>query len=136
MREKPRRSWHERRVRGPRAGIARCSRSRCSSQKRSVARWSGRGDSGGTHQDPIVHFLKENTGYWTGNINSFPPTSSDQDYAGATQTMVAASSYHPGGVNALFMDGSVHFIKSSVNYQAYYAIATPDNNETFSADAL
>ena len=35
----------------------------------------------------------------------YPPTSSDQDYAGATQTMVAASSYHPGGVNVLFMDG-------------------------------
>ena len=37
--------------------------------------------------------------YWTNVNNCYPPTSSDQDYAGATQTMVAASSYHPGGVN-------------------------------------
>ena len=63
MREKPRRRWHERGVRGSRAGIARCSRGRCSSQKRSVARWSRRGDSGGTHQAAIVHFFKENTVY-------------------------------------------------------------------------
>ena len=38
--------------------------------------------------------------------------------------MVAASSHHPGGVNVLFMDGSVRFIKNSVNFQAWYAIAT------------
>jgi len=30
----------------------------------------------------------------------------------------------------------VRFIKSSVNYLPWYAIATPDNNETFSSDAL
>jgi prepilin-type N-terminal cleavage/methylation domain-containing protein/prepilin-type processing-associated H-X9-DG protein len=54
----------------------------------------------------------------------------------ATITGVNASSNHPGGVNVLFMDGSVRFIKSSVNFQPWYAIATPDNNETFSADAL
>ena len=54
----------------------------------------------------------------------------------ATITGVNASSNHPGGVNVLFMDGSVRFIKSSVNYLPWYAIATPDNNETFSSDAL
>jgi prepilin-type N-terminal cleavage/methylation domain-containing protein/prepilin-type processing-associated H-X9-DG protein len=54
----------------------------------------------------------------------------------ATITAQNASSNHPGGVNVLFMDGSVRFIKSSVNYVTWYAIATPDNNETFSADSL
>ncbi len=72
--------------------------------------------------------------YWT-NVNSFPAVSSDQDYAGATQTMVAASSYHPGGVNVLFMDGSVHFLKNSVNFMAWYAIATPGRGEVVSSDA-
>ncbi len=52
----------------------------------------------------------------------------------ATITLVNATSNHPGGVNVLFMDGSVHFIKSSVNYIAWYALATPDNGETLSAD--
>jgi prepilin-type N-terminal cleavage/methylation domain-containing protein/prepilin-type processing-associated H-X9-DG protein len=73
--------------------------------------------------------------YWTSVPNSFPVVSSDQDYAGATQTMVAASSYHPGGVNALFMDGSVHFIKNAVNFVAWYALATPAGGEVVSSDS-
>ncbi|MGP0062422.1 MAG: DUF1559 domain-containing protein, partial [Isosphaeraceae bacterium] len=73
--------------------------------------------------------------YWTNVSNTFPPTSSDQDYAGANQTMVAASSWHPGGVNVLFMDGSVHFIKNSVNFMAWYAIATPARGEVVSSDS-
>jgi len=54
----------------------------------------------------------------------------------ATITANNASSNHPGGVNVLFMDGSVRFIKSSVNYVPWYAIATPDGGETISSDAL
>jgi prepilin-type N-terminal cleavage/methylation domain-containing protein/prepilin-type processing-associated H-X9-DG protein len=45
--------------------------------------------------------------------------------ARGTITMVAASSNHPGGVNVLLMDGSVQFVKNSVNYLAWYALATP-----------
>ncbi|WP_435010349.1 DUF1559 domain-containing protein [Tundrisphaera lichenicola] len=73
--------------------------------------------------------------YWTG-VNSYPGTSSNQDFAGATQTMVAASSYHPGGVNVLMMDGSVRFIKNTVNFRAWYAIATVAGGEVISADAF
>jgi prepilin-type N-terminal cleavage/methylation domain-containing protein/prepilin-type processing-associated H-X9-DG protein len=51
-------------------------------------------------------------------------------------TMVGASSLHPGGVNVLFMDGSVKFIKNSINYIPWYAIATPNGGETVSSDAL
>ena len=54
----------------------------------------------------------------------------------ATITMQNASSMHPGGVNVGFMDGSVRFIKSSVNWQPWYAIATPDGNEAIAADQL
>ena len=46
-----------------------------------------------------------------------------------TITMMAASSLHPGGVNVAFVDGSVKFIKSSINYVPWYAIATPNGNE-------
>jgi prepilin-type processing-associated H-X9-DG protein len=48
--------------------------------------------------------------------------------------MVAASSYHPGGVNVLFMDGSVHFIKNSVAYPAWYGLATPAGGEVIRSD--
>jgi prepilin-type processing-associated H-X9-DG protein len=51
-------------------------------------------------------------------------------------TLVSASSNHPGGVNTLFMDGSVRFVKSSVSYQSWYGIATPNGGEVVSADAL
>ena len=35
-----------------------------------------------------------------------------------------------------FLDGSVRFIRNGVNFQAYYAIATPDFNDAFAADQL
>jgi prepilin-type N-terminal cleavage/methylation domain-containing protein/prepilin-type processing-associated H-X9-DG protein len=54
----------------------------------------------------------------------------------AKSTLVNASSNHPGGVNVLFMDGSVRFIKSSVGIQPWYAIATPDGGEVVSSDSL
>jgi prepilin-type N-terminal cleavage/methylation domain-containing protein/prepilin-type processing-associated H-X9-DG protein len=61
-------------------------------------------------------------------------TDQQQDNQGKS-TLVNASSNHPGGVNVLFMDGSVRFVKSTVGYQAWYAIATPDNGEVVSSDA-
>jgi prepilin-type processing-associated H-X9-DG protein len=58
----------------------------------------------------------------------------NQDGRG-TITMIAASSDHPGGVNVLFMDGSVRFVKSAVNYVTWYAIATPKYGEVFSSES-
>jgi prepilin-type processing-associated H-X9-DG protein/prepilin-type N-terminal cleavage/methylation domain-containing protein len=52
-----------------------------------------------------------------------------------TITMASASSNHPGGVNVLFMDGSVRFVKNSVNYRAWYAIATVSAGEAISSTA-
>jgi prepilin-type N-terminal cleavage/methylation domain-containing protein/prepilin-type processing-associated H-X9-DG protein len=51
-----------------------------------------------------------------------------------TITGVGASSNHPGGVNMGFMDGSVKFVKSSVSYPAYYAIATQSGGEVVGSD--
>jgi prepilin-type processing-associated H-X9-DG protein len=58
----------------------------------------------------------------------------NQDGRG-TITMVGASSNHSGGVNVLFMDGSVHFIKSSIYYRTWYAIATASGSEGLSSDS-
>jgi prepilin-type processing-associated H-X9-DG protein len=49
-----------------------------------------------------------------------------------TITMASASSNHPGGVNVLFMDGSVRFVKNAVYYWVWYAIATPSYGEAIS----
>jgi prepilin-type N-terminal cleavage/methylation domain-containing protein/prepilin-type processing-associated H-X9-DG protein len=59
----------------------------------------------------------------------------NQDGRG-TITMIGASSNHPGGVNVLFMDGSVRFIKNTVNHVTWYAIATPNYGEPISANAF
>jgi prepilin-type N-terminal cleavage/methylation domain-containing protein/prepilin-type processing-associated H-X9-DG protein len=58
----------------------------------------------------------------------------NQDGRG-TITMIGASSNHAGGVNVLFMDGSVRFVKTAVNYLAWYAIATPGGGEVVSSDS-
>ena len=57
--------------------------------------------------------------------------SKDQPLYGA----ITARSYHPGGVNALFADGSVHFIKSSVDGNTWCALGTIAGGEIISSDA-
>jgi prepilin-type N-terminal cleavage/methylation domain-containing protein/prepilin-type processing-associated H-X9-DG protein len=41
----------------------------------------------------------------------------------------AVYSFHPGGVNALFVDGSVHFLSSSITPATFAALVTRANNE-------
>ena len=48
----------------------------------------------------------------------------------------AARSNHPGGVNVLFCDGHVLFIKDSVNIATWRAVATRNAGEVISADAF
>ena len=49
--------------------------------------------------------------------------------------IVSARSQHPGGVNAMLGDGSVKFIKDSVNLQTWRALGTRNGGEVISADA-
>jgi prepilin-type N-terminal cleavage/methylation domain-containing protein/prepilin-type processing-associated H-X9-DG protein len=49
---------------------------------------------------------------------------------------VGASSFHPGGVNVGFLDGSVRFMKDSVNPQTWWAIATRAGGEVIDAGSL
>ena len=51
------------------------------------------------------------------------------------RTMVGASSNHPGGVNVALLDGSVKFIKDSVNLGTWAGLATKSGGEILSADA-
>jgi prepilin-type processing-associated H-X9-DG protein len=48
---------------------------------------------------------------------------------------LSASSRHPGGVNVLFCDGSVRFIKSTVSPPTWWALASISGGEIVSADA-
>lgn len=59
----------------------------------------------------------------------------DDNNGGPTYAALTASSYHPGGANVLFGDGSVRFVKDSVNWQTYRALGTVSGGEVISADA-
>ena len=45
------------------------------------------------------------------------------------------SSWHPGGVNLLLGDGSVRFVKDSVDVATWRALGTIRGGEVISADA-
>ncbi len=46
-----------------------------------------------------------------------------------------AQSAHPGGCNIMFGDGSVRFVKDSINPQTYMALGTRANGEVISSDS-
>jgi prepilin-type N-terminal cleavage/methylation domain-containing protein/prepilin-type processing-associated H-X9-DG protein len=53
--------------------------------------------------------------------------------ASKTWTLIGLSSYHPGGVNVGFLDGSVKFIKESVSQTTWWALATRAGGEVVDA---
>ena len=91
-------------------------------QDSSGARW----DVGYAPDTRYVHVMPPNNPVQCGGNN---------DDAGR-QAAYGASSRHPGGVNTLFADGSVKFIKSTIAAQTYWGIGTRANGEVISADAL
>ena len=54
---------------------------------------------------------------------------------GGLVTYSEADSFHPGGVNTLMADGSVRFIKDSINMVTWMALGTKGNGEVISADS-
>jgi prepilin-type N-terminal cleavage/methylation domain-containing protein/prepilin-type processing-associated H-X9-DG protein len=67
------------------------------------------------------------------------PWNSCQDTCGGCQLNYTqfsnAQSNHPGGCNVMFGDGSVKFIKNSINPQTWMALGTRANGEVISADS-
>jgi prepilin-type processing-associated H-X9-DG protein len=49
---------------------------------------------------------------------------------------IAARSKHPGGVNSLFCDGHVQFVKDSVQVNLWQAVGTRGGGEVVSQDAF
>jgi prepilin-type N-terminal cleavage/methylation domain-containing protein/prepilin-type processing-associated H-X9-DG protein len=59
----------------------------------------------------------------------------DESNGGPVYAAITADSYHPGGVNILAADGSVRFIKDSVNGNSWRALGTIAGGEVVSADS-
>jgi prepilin-type N-terminal cleavage/methylation domain-containing protein/prepilin-type processing-associated H-X9-DG protein len=106
--------------------------SRCGTPVPGHTKWC----HGDTFNDGFTTALTPNTRSPSGT----PPSDSDlvsvdEDDGGPTYSSVTSRSYHPGGVNSLFGDGSVRFIKDSVNWQTWRALGTVAGGEVLSADA-
>ncbi|CAN5836206.1 DUF1559 domain-containing protein [soil metagenome] len=83
-------------------------------------------------------------GWWDGDYRNtiynhyLPPNADQPDCLGPFNPhnpgWKTARSYHSGGVNMLFCDGSVRFVKDTVNLQTWRALATRNGGEVISAD--
>jgi prepilin-type N-terminal cleavage/methylation domain-containing protein/prepilin-type processing-associated H-X9-DG protein len=108
------------------------SASQCKTPASGHTHWS----NGNSFYDGFTTALTPNTRSPAGT----PPqdsdyVSEDEDDGGPTYSAVTSRSYHPGGANALFGDGSVRFIKSSVNWQTWRALGTVGGGEVVSSDS-
>jgi len=85
---------------------------------------------------------------WHGTVNRYSHYNTPNKYTclfsaettgsglwGGAAGIVTATSNHPGGVNVCFTDGSVRFVKDSVNLQTWWAIGTRNQSEVVSSDA-
>ncbi len=91
---------------------------------------------------PIGHTRWTNGGvYYSGFTTALPPNQPvdwdwvDENDGGPTYMSLSASSLHPGGVNVLFADGSVKFIKNTVNAATWRALGSVQGGEVISADS-
>jgi prepilin-type N-terminal cleavage/methylation domain-containing protein/prepilin-type processing-associated H-X9-DG protein len=90
-------------------------------------RWADPGNAFGTSGQP------NNLGKPTNEGSSWPSTTASQgNQAGMNEEPY---SFHPGGINALFGDGSVHFIKNTINLATFRGLLSLNGGEVLSADA-
>jgi len=86
------------------------------------------------HQTGFTTTFPPNTKvlYSTGGIEydiDFNASREGKTTTGRTYASVTSRSYHPTGVNALLMDGSVRFVRSSIARDTWWAMGTPAGGE-------
>jgi prepilin-type N-terminal cleavage/methylation domain-containing protein/prepilin-type processing-associated H-X9-DG protein len=94
-------------------------------QKGGFWAFEGCGSGGGyTHMTAPNTWSCQFSGDSTANVPDLPD-----------RGMIGAQSYHAGGVNVAFLDGSVKFVKDSVALGTWGAIATAAGNEVVDANS-
>ncbi|WP_406700445.1 DUF1559 domain-containing protein [Singulisphaera sp. Ch08] len=88
----------------------------------------------GYRGNQYYRFIPQTTNY----THTVPPnyTGVDCGDSAITAAHIAARSYHSGGVNVGFADGSVRFVKSSVNLLTWRALGSRAGAEIVSSDAF
>ncbi len=79
---------------------------------------------------PWTYGYHSTTSYW----HSGPPNSRSCMFP-PSRIATTANSRHPGGVNLGLADGSVRFIKTTINIQTWRALGTRNLGEVISSDA-
>ena len=106
--------------------------SQCSYKVQAHTEWA----NGNSDDDGFTTALPPNTKVLAGpqgqDVDLHTINESD---GGPTFAAVTARSYHPGGVNTLFLDGSVHLIKDSINGLTWRALGTIAGSEVVSSDS-
>ncbi|SIO35687.1 prepilin-type N-terminal cleavage/methylation domain-containing protein/prepilin-type processing-associated H-X9-DG domain-containing protein [Singulisphaera sp. GP187] len=112
--------------------VSACSGSGKFGLKLGHTRWT----NGGVYYSGVTTAVPPNTKVtYPGYSGPFDWVSVDENNGGPTYASLSASSYHSGGVNVLFADGSVKFVKDSVNGFTWRALGTIAGGEVISADA-
>jgi len=84
-----------------------------------------------TSNSAYTHFNTPN-GLTCYNTDENPPPGGNP--WGATNTLVTATSDHPGGVNMCMVDGSVHFVKDTINPQVWWGLGSKKGGEVIGSD--
>lgn len=103
----------------------------CDGDPRATQNWTWKGDwwiSGNTSTYSHTQTPNRRSCYYADTVNAQPRGAS------AVASMIAAGSYHPGGVNVAFMDGSVRFVKSTISRAAWCGLGTVAGREVIGAD--
>jgi prepilin-type processing-associated H-X9-DG protein len=87
-----------------------------------------------TANNAYTHFMTPNASSCVGTPDA--STFISNATWGGIGAAITATSNHPGGVNVAFADGSVKFVKDSVNPQTWWAIGTRAGKEIVSGDSF
>lgn len=87
-----------------------------------------------TANNAYSHVMPPNSSSCTGTQTANSYTSNP--LWGGVGAAITATSNHPGGVNVGFCDGSVKFVKDSVDLTTWWAVGTRNGHEILSADAF
>jgi prepilin-type N-terminal cleavage/methylation domain-containing protein/prepilin-type processing-associated H-X9-DG protein len=71
-----------------------------------------------------------------GRALDFDITGQREKRGGPTFSAITSRSYHPGGVNTLFGDGSVRFLKDTIDGMTWRALGSVSGGEVLSADSF
>jgi prepilin-type N-terminal cleavage/methylation domain-containing protein/prepilin-type processing-associated H-X9-DG protein len=111
------------------AGIAACDKAWQSKSGGSLDDQRGENWSHGCNDMTMFNTIV------TPNYNNLSWVNCGFTSSGCLSTYTNADSRHPGGVNVLTADGSVKFIKNSINQRTWWALGTKSNGEVIDASS-